>query len=339
MIGPFSETEQDSIYRYERYYSKGLCLYCVTGLPRAEKYLADHDIESPSLNEGMYMTLNHPTSLRHYICENEQDWCPTYEGLIATYPIHKLIEKYKTWCNKNLDKTLRELPLSDVLPTYFVGSSGKLVDRVVRLKRFDQLVTFLLPAYKGKDVKSQISEIVDDFYICGYDLSYFERFKDEDVGEQYRDKFDVYKLQFEAKYSQEAITLSKTLYHVTEVKNLPKIRKQGLVPKSKSPEFKYKDRIYLFNVEDIRQVFAYKKLKMFQLNKAGIDTSSMQFCVLRIDRDKLQNSSLYKSGKMTFYYDPCYNLTQIKQLQDSPGIFTYNNIPRELIEDDFVMIP
>ena len=81
------------------------------------------------------------------------------------------------------------------------------------------------------------------------------------------------------------------------------------------------------------------KISFKYYNKAGIDTSGMQFCVLKIDRDKLQNSSLYKSGKMTFYYDPCYNLTQIKQLQDSPGIFTYNNIPRELIEDDFVMIP
>ena len=112
MIGPFSETEQDSIYRYERYYSKGLCLYCVTGLPRAEKYLADHDIESPSLNEGMYMTLNHPTSLRHYICENEQDLCPTYEGLIATYPIHKLIEKYKNLAHDIANRYIESKALS-----------------------------------------------------------------------------------------------------------------------------------------------------------------------------------------------------------------------------------
>ena len=40
-----------------------------------------------------------------------------------------------------------------------------------------------------------------------------------------------------------------------------------------------------------------------------------------------------KNGKIVFYVDPCYSLEGILK-SNCEAIFTYNNIPRELIEDD-----
>lgn len=334
-----TKEEQDILFgRYERYYSKIPGIVTLIDSRSIEPYLTDDDILAPDIDEDLYMSLNHPNSMRKIICENFYDGCGLYEGLITAYPLKKVTQQYVEYCNENLPNDLKDLEISDVLPM-FSNVNGKLIDKTVKSsKDIDQLAVYFFPAYKGNDVKRHIAEIARKLQICGYDMSYCKKLENTKLSEQYRDKIDVYRLQFEARYSQEVIKLSKTLYHVTDEKNINKIRKQGLVPKSKSPEFKYKDRIYLFNTDDMKKAFEYKNLKVNNLKDNGIDTSDMKFCILKIDRDKLQASSLYKTGKITFYYDPCYGFG-VKQLQDSPGIFTYNNIPRELIEDDFVMIP
>ena len=54
-------------------------------------------------------------------------------------------------------------------------------------------------------------------------------------------------LLFEAKYHEEDFTFAKSLYHVTTADVLSKIKRNGLVPKSKSSKFDYPDRVYLFN--------------------------------------------------------------------------------------------
>ena len=54
--------------------------------------------------------------------------------------------------------------------------------------------------------------------------------------------------------------------------------------------------------------------------------------MLRIAKDKLTSSNLYKTSKMTFYVDPKYSMDN-----DMPiAIYTHNNIPANLIDSECV---
>ena len=56
------------------------------------------------------------------------------------------------------------------------------------------------------------------------------------------------------------------------------------------------------------------------------------FVMLRIAKDRLTSSSLYKTSKMTFYVDPKYSIDN-----DMPiAIYTHNNIPASLIDSECV---
>ena len=50
-----------------------------------------------------------------------------------------------------------------------------------------------------------------------------------------------------------------------------------------------------------------------------------------IESKKLLNHPLYKSKKMVFYIDPCYD-GRVGGVQVCEAIYTYSHIPLELIE-------
>ena len=54
--------------------------------------------------------------------------------------------------------------------------------------------------------------------------------------------------------------------------------------------------------------------------------------MLRVSRQKLETSSLYKTGKMTFYVDPKYNMHD----NIPTAIYTHNNIPANVIDTECV---
>ena len=127
---------------------------------------------------------------------------------------------------------------------------------------------------------------------------------------------------FETEFYEQKFDFSKVLYHVTFFNKLEKIRKNGLVPYSKSYKFDYPERVYLFNNsnEEIILKYAQQKCKATNNNYA---------CILKISSEKLQYSNLYKSGKITFYIDTMFKTDD----NDCNALFTYNNIPKDLISD------
>lgn len=56
--------------------------------------------------------------------------------------------------------------------------------------------------------------------------------------------------------------------------------------------------------------------------------------MLKIDSQKLQNSTLYKNGKMKFYIDQKYPNVD-NTFPDA--IYTYENVPMSLIDDNIVI--
>ena len=54
--------------------------------------------------------------------------------------------------------------------------------------------------------------------------------------------------------------------------------------------------------------------------------------MLRVSRQKLETSSLYKTGKMTFYVDPKYSMHDNMPI----AIYTHNNIPANVIDTECV---
>lgn len=135
-------------------------------------------------------------------------------------------------------------------------------------------------------------------------------------------------MTFEAKYNDFELELQDKLFHVAPIKYLEKIRKNGLVPYSKSFEFKYEPRVYLFNKCDKNLMLLYGREKARSCNDIG-------FCVFKVLKTKLFGDQIYKDGKQKFYLDPMF-ADAIKL--DSKAIFTYENIPRRLLEDDFLKV-
>jgi hypothetical protein len=125
-------------------------------------------------------------------------------------------------------------------------------------------------------------------------------------GEDDDDEFGS--LHFEAKYSQtiESDKLPNTVYHVTDKSLVPKIQKQGLVPKAGSKKTKHPERIYLF---------------LNQKNIAGLlddtDFYIRSAVVLTINISNFKNTT-------KFFIDP---------FLEEGGVYVLKNIPPNLIID------
>ena len=128
--------------------------------------------------------------------------------------------------------------------------------------------------------------------------------KDGDLFKPVGDLTDIDGLRFEAKYDMEAINLNRYIYHVTDKKNLDKILKIGLTPKTKSKLSYHPERIYLAknenSVNDIIELF-----------KRGNFINEP--LVLKIDTNNLPN---------VFLVDK----------QFDGGVYTQQNIPPKNIE-------
>lgn len=157
-------------------------------------------------------------------------------------------------------------------------------------------------------------------YAYGYLLTSIEKLEHEKMPD-----VDLLVIQFETKYPVLAFKLADVLLHIAPCKYFEKIKKNGLVPKSKSSEFKYDDRVYLFNQcrEDL--AIEYGKYKAKTENDTG-------FCVFKIRRDTLENDPNYKTGKLRFYVDSAFGTGNEIQ-----AIFTYSNVPLRLIDDVCLM--
>ena len=261
----------------------------------------------------------------------EKDILFKNEALIMTYPTSYLLKRYQRFCIDNLPKELANLTFGMLYGDN--DDNEKVIDEVV-LSDEDQKVSpqvrIALPTY-ADDISMQKKlkkEVIEIALATGY---YFSSDKpwDYEANSIIKKPIRVFYMTFEAKYNYMDVVLQGNLYHVTSIRSLEKIKKYGLTTKMQSSEFSYPDRIFLFNDVPYKVVLDYGRDKA---SRKG-DT---KFCVLKILKASIDNFQLYKDGIMKFYRDPSFsdeNSTSTEQ----KAIFTYSNIPIQLIEDDVLI--
>lgn len=206
------------------------------------------------------------------------------------------------------------------------------------------LVTVYFPYYDKIDIDKPAKEFSEYAHSVGYDLSDHTLL---DLDEKLTDKdgkiVNVIQLTYEAKFYKKEFKLPEWLYHITTLEAAKKILKRGFIvsyakkrqsssevasfnPKSENKTYTYQDRTYLF--ASLRPIDIMAAL----LSKELLKDNNQKFVMLRIAKDKLTSSNLYKTSKMTFYVDPKYSMDN-----DMPiVIYTHNNIPASLIDGECV---
>lgn len=206
------------------------------------------------------------------------------EGLIKTYPIDMTIDILKRkFFDKEIDFDVKKTENITIIP---------------------RLIIMIPKSF----TKNEIGTIMQIMKTCGY-FSY----KENEI------KGDKIYLYFEPKYTTDITNyVNGSLFHLTDTVYLDKIKKYGLVPRSKNSSFKYPDRIYLMPRLDDRTQHQLSKIKNARERaKQNSDyhnpSDESKYIILKIDSTKIPNN-------VRFYADPM-----------SRGIFTYGNIPPSAI--------
>lgn len=293
--------------------------------------------------ESVDLCLNDMCRMTNAIREKEHDIIYVTEGLIKTYPIEKAVSTYKQWFDDNVDSRLKDSKLSDVVKKH-AGTKSlddkmdfKIKDIVEHHAFSDDstqpgILTFLVPLTEDQidelSAEDMIKDLAHSMYRCGYNLAQYElvEFDEDFLQDMFYDVVFFY-VTFEAKYTDIDFDLSDNLYHVTPMRNLSKICKNGLVPKSKHAVYQYPERVYLFNDCDMLFILDYA------MSKAE-DVHDSQFAMLKLSSERLQQDPQYKNGKLKFYVDQKYYTGDNGLPQ---AIYTYGNVKRGLIDDEIVL--
>lgn len=263
-----------------------------------------------------YFCINDTVNSIQHIRKYETKFKILDEGLIATYPTEKVLRYFKSQFKKVVQPQLIEqtFPQSQQKIYDFVELSDK-------NEKISPLMMVCVPAIDENDVERLIKFFTDDFVKTGYYLTAYDINRCENV-------LLVY-IQLEAKYTNMLVDLADVLYHVSPLKNLPKILRNGLVPYSKSSQFKYDDRVYLFNKCQKQLVYEYAQYKLNQTKESG-------FCLFKVLKNKLLNDPLFKDGKQKFYLDPAFSMNE--DGTDQTAIFTRGNIPLRILCENYIIV-
>ena len=191
------------------------------------------------------------------------------EGLIRTFPIDFAIGRLNYngggFASTNTDKT----------QIYFKIIDGK--HDINKINNYIKYVNVL--GYFVSQLKILYNNDNDNKYIDYKSLSDVKDF------ENIKDLW----LILEAKFDKVNENEVDFIYHVTETKNLDKIKAQGLVPRSKSKKSYHPERIYVvINIDNLTEI-----ISQFEHNNPNT-----KYTTLKID---------YKlAGKPKLYNDPNY---------------------------------
>lgn len=243
-----------------------------------------------------------------------------FEGLIKTFPTEKFANAFINEMRNLVPEELRDLTFGDVgCPTMDEDQPiFETVDMSDEIDGVSALVAFTIPLYKDnlKKFKDDLLKVVRNVYVFGYDLSSLEYLQHNLMPE-----LSIMVVQMEARFTKGGFKIGDILHHVAPLKYLQKIRKNGLVPKSKSSEFNYSDRVYLFNRCPMDVVLEYGKSKARDVGDEG-------FCLFSVSRRKLD--ALNKHGNLNLYIDWAFG-----DFDNPIALFTYGNIPSSVIDNEF----
>lgn len=256
---------------------------------RGSKKISDYiDFETKS-HECERFCINDRSNIVAKIRLNESKFMILDEGLIMTYPTEKVLSYFKHLYVKYVS--------NDLIDAVFPGTSAK-ISEFKELsddtERISPLLMICVPAHDDKDAKRLVRIMTDEFAKTGYYMTSYDL---NDIGD-----FKLVYIQFEAKYTDMLSEIEPVLYHVSPLKYLNKILKNGLVPYSKAKNFEYSPRVYLFNKCPKEQIFDYGLFKAREINDNG-------FCVFKVNKDRLLNDQIFKDGKQRFYLDSAFSMT------------------------------
>ena len=294
----------------------------------ASRLLPDNWDDLPRTNHPLECRcVNSPFNLKRLIYEHEErkGMLYLYEGLITTYPSDKFADAFLKKVGEVVPDELRSITMDDI--GLFEDDDTPVIENIVATPLSNgvaSMITFTVTVYREDIAKleDKVKSIAKDISIYGYYLTDVE-----EIEHELSDDIAVVKVQFEAKFPNDKFWFKDTLYHVSPLKYLDKIRRNGLVPGSKSKEFGYEDRVYLFNDMPIDGILQYGN------DKAKI-TGDSGFCLFSIQRDNLRSMNTYKSGKLKFYVDSAYGTENGVE-----ALFTYGNIPLSVIDNEFKIYP
>ena len=298
---------------YSKYFKKSPIAWTVMYNPSVAKKMTFHLDEHFAHVPPSCYCLNDPDSSLEFIRTNQRNHRFMMEGLVETYPTANVLKRFKSKFNATVDSALRDAEF----PDGFEYGSGKVRDFAYvsdPQEKISPAFAVFAPAKDKADADCIIKEFTDDFQATGYYMTSYRLMDDALPG------FLLVLMQLEAKYTDMLADLADVLYHVAPIRCLPKILKNGLVPKAKSAEFKYDDRVYLFNKCPQADVYRYGAYKA---KLAGDDG----FCVFKARKDDLLNDQLFKSGKQKLYLDSAFNDEEHPQV----AVFTYGNVPPRIL--------
>ena len=245
-----------------------------------------------------------------------------FEGLIKTYPTDMFAKAFINELRDAIPEELRELTFGDAECPDMPDDQPifETVDMADDIDGISGMVAFTIPLYKDdlSSFKSKLLNAVRNVYVFGYDLSSIEYLKHSLMND-----ISILVVQMEARFTKGGFKIGDRFLHVAPMKYLNKIRKNGLVPKSKSSEFEYPDRVYLFNdcCCPMDVVLDYGRRK-------ANDVEDGEFCLFTISRRKLD--VLNKHGNLNLYIDWAFG-----NFDNPIAVFTYGNIPPSVIDNEF----
>lgn len=208
------------------------------------------------------------------------------EGLIKTYPFDFAVQRLGKYGSVKL-----------ISNKIYLGLKKEYFNKIEGLVKYLNTLGYFAATFK---VLSKDREVSPDNYKNFDDI--------KDVFSVIDNAQQVW-VEIEAKYDDSTEDAQSFFYHLTSKNALDKIKKQGLVPRSKSKKSYHQDRIYI--VDNL------KGLKQLLIQFSEIEGKELSdYVVLKID----------------------YNLTSKPKIYNDPnflslGYYVVDNIPPEAIVD------
>jgi hypothetical protein len=226
-----------------------------------------------------------------------------------------LLETYKEEYELNLKEGLiKTTPIGEAI--YILKK--QFPNWIFQYEKGDKDFTIEILRIKNGIQPEYLEKLIPLLNNLGYFISYIEIYGDDiKIKDRYNEKIvknsfqnskihSIY-LECEAKFDQKVNKIPEFLYHIAPLKSWEKIKKIGLVPKSRSKRSFHPERVYLGKDEENTIKLAPKFYQETGLN---------EWVVLRIDTNMIPGEYL------RLYYDPNFK----------HGYYTLNNIPPQAIE-------
>jgi hypothetical protein len=222
------------------------------------------------------------------------------EGLITTFPISLFEQSLKNSINQITNSY--KININYNKETFSIELSKISQDNIDKVDAFCNNFGYFLAQYKI-DIGNSSNV-----------FKYGDKEEDKELFIQRTKNYTLLILFYDSKFDEE-ILINDKIYHITNIKNLSKIDKVGLYPRSGSKIKYHPDRIY-FSDSIYGCISLIPKLKVYE------ESVIKDYIILEIDAANLYHNNYDGSlSKTKFMLDP-----------DSSGFYTYYNIPKNNIK-------